>query len=86
MRVSVDAFGERRARSVGTGQAVAQGEGNILIDRAGMGLFLLHAEFGQQVENDAGFDLKFSRQLVDSNFLHRTDCLVDSLHTTSVFS
>ena len=43
----------------------------IFIDRAGVRLLLLHAQFGQHFDNHARFDFKFPRQLVDSDFLHR---------------
>jgi hypothetical protein len=47
---------------------------DILVDRAGMCLFLADPEFGQKIENDTGFYFKFPRQLVYPNFLHRGDC------------
>jgi hypothetical protein len=47
---------------------------DILVDRAGMCLFLADPELGQKIENDTGFYFKFPRQLVYPNFLHRGDC------------
>jgi hypothetical protein len=77
--VTVEAFRKRCARSIGTGQVTAQRERDVFIDRAGMRFLLLHAQFGQQIDNDARFHLKLPRQLVDSDFLHRRDCSVNSL-------
>ena len=54
-------------------------ERHIFVERAGMRFFLVHAQLGQQLEYDAGFDFQFPRQLVDSDFGHRKDCLNNSL-------
>jgi hypothetical protein len=61
-------------RRTGSRQPLPQYNGNVLIDRAGMRFLLLHAQFGQQIENNAGLHFKLPRQLVDSDFLHRRDC------------
>jgi hypothetical protein len=53
---------------------ISQGNCYIFINGAGVGLLLLHAQFGQQIENDTGLHLKLPRQLVNSDFPHRTDC------------
>ena len=45
-----------------------------------MRLLLLHTQFGQEFDDNAGLDFEFPCQLIDSNFLHRTDCLDNSLH------
>jgi hypothetical protein len=44
-------------RYVGAGKTLFHDQRHIFVDRAGMRLFLLHAQFGQHVENDAGLDL-----------------------------
>ena len=43
--------------------------GMIEIERAGMGLFLRHADLGQKIDQHLGFDLKFSRQFVDTDLI-----------------
>lgn len=43
---------------------------DILVNRAGVRLFLFNAEFGQQLENPVRLDLELACQLVDTNFLH----------------
>jgi hypothetical protein len=47
---------------------------HVLIHRAGMRLLLLHTQFRQQVDDNAGLDFQFPCQLVDSDFLHRWNC------------
>jgi hypothetical protein len=49
-------------------------ECDVFVDRAGVRLFLLHAQVRQHVENDARFHFKLPRQLIDPDFLHRRDC------------
>jgi hypothetical protein len=51
-----------------------QNKRDILVYRARMRLLFFHAQFGQQIDDDAGLDFEFTRQLVNSNFLHRADC------------
>ena len=47
-------------------------QGNILVDRAGVGLFFLNAKLGQQLEDLVGLDLQLTGQLVNSDLqLHR---------------
>jgi hypothetical protein len=55
-------------------KAAAQFECDVLVDRAGVRLFLLHAQDRQHVEDDARFYFKLPRQLIDPDFLHRRDC------------
>jgi hypothetical protein len=55
--VPVETLCKRVAGSIGAGQVTAQCERDVFIDRAGMRFFLLHTQFGQQIENDARFDL-----------------------------
>jgi hypothetical protein len=55
-------------------EAATKFERNVLVDRAGVRLFLLHAQLGQHVEDDARFHFKLPRQLIDPDFLHRRDC------------
>ena len=77
--MTVETLYIRAAGSIGARQVTAQCECDVFIDRAGMRFFLLHAQFGQQIDNYARFHLKLPRQLVDSDFLHRRDCSVNSL-------
>jgi hypothetical protein len=47
-------------------------DSDVLIDRAGVSLFFLHAELGQQLENPVRLNFKLTRQLVDPDLqLHR---------------
>ena len=55
-------------------ETATQFECNVLVNRAGVRLFLLHAQAGQHVEDDARFHFKLPRQLIDPDFLHRRDC------------
>jgi hypothetical protein len=65
--------GTQRAR-VRSADAPLEFNGNLFVDRARVRLFLLHAQFGQHVDDDAGLYFQFPSQLVDSDFLHRRDC------------
>jgi len=38
-------------------QPLAESDRRIFFDRAGMGLFFLHTQLGQEIENDAWLDL-----------------------------
>jgi hypothetical protein len=62
-------------------EAALEFDGNLFVYRAGMRLFLLHAQFGQHIDDDAGLDLKFPSQLVNSDFLHRRDCWITPYKT-----
>jgi len=44
--------------------------GNVIVQRAGMGFLLGHAQFGEQVENPLRLYLKLPRQFVDAGFSH----------------
>jgi hypothetical protein len=70
---------------VGSMKAALEFNGNLFVDRAGMRLFLMHAQFGQHVDDDAGLDLKFPSQLVNSNFLHRRELLDNSLQNLTLW-
>jgi hypothetical protein len=61
---------------VGSVEAAFQFNGNLFVDRAGMRLLLVHAQFGQHVDDNAGLHLKLPSQLVNSDFLHRRDCWI----------
>lgn len=50
--------------------AKADLERHVIVERAGMGLLVGDAQFRQNVENDAGLDLKLAGQLVDADFTH----------------
>lgn len=45
--------------------------GDIIVERAGMGLPIIYPEVGQKIENLPWFDFQFARQLVNSD-LHIT--------------
>jgi hypothetical protein len=66
-------------------QTALEFNGNLFVDRAGVRLFLVHAQFGQHVDDDAGLDLKFPSQLVNSNFLHRRELLDNSLQNLTLW-
>lgn len=68
------AIGVFRVHTVAPDESVPQFDRNVFVNGAGMRLFFLHAQFRQQIEYDAGLNLKLPRQLVDPNFLHRRDC------------
>jgi hypothetical protein len=55
--------------------ALTKCNGDVFIDRAGVRLLLLHAQFRQEIENGARLNFQLACQLVDPNFLHRGDCL-----------
>jgi hypothetical protein len=55
-------------------EAPTEFECDVLVNRAGMRLFLLHAQARQHVEDDARFHFKLPRQLINSDFLHRRYC------------
>jgi hemin uptake protein HemP len=74
MDVSIRAPGILSARRAVASQTVFESDGDIFIDRAGVRLLFLHAQFGQQVENDSRLHLELPGQLVDSDFLHRRNC------------
>ena len=60
-------------RRIGTEQLASELKSNVLIHRAGMRFLLLHAQFGQHIDDHAGFHFKLPSQLVDSDLLHRWD-------------
>jgi hypothetical protein len=66
-------------RGIGASNTAAELERHIFINRTGVRLFLLHAQFGQHVEYDTGFYFKLPRQLINSNFLHRRELLDNPL-------
>jgi len=44
--------------------------GDVIVQRAGMGFFLGHSQFGEQVENPLRLYLELPRQLIDAGFSH----------------
>ncbi len=62
------------ARGDIAGETLPQYDCNVFIDRAGVRLFLMHAQFGQQVDDDPRLNFELPRQLIDSDFLHRRNC------------
>lgn len=57
-------------------ETLADGERNILVDRAGMRLLFTHSKFRKEIENDAGLNFQFPGQLVNPNFLHTGKLLI----------
>ena len=57
-------FGFRNPAKMLSGQL-----GMIEIERARMGLFLRHANLGEKIDQHLGFNLKFSRQFVDTDLI-----------------
>jgi hypothetical protein len=68
-------------RGVGTDYSTPEFQSDVFIHGAGVCFLLLHAQLGQHVEYDTGFDLKLPRQLVNSDFLHRRELLVTPYST-----
>jgi len=54
-----------------TGQALAELQRDVVVQRAGMCLLIGDAQFGQHVDNDIRLYFQFARQLVNSNLAHR---------------
>jgi hypothetical protein len=52
------------------GDAAANLQRDVVVERAGMRLLIRDAQFRQHIEDDARLDFEFSRQLVNSNFTH----------------
>jgi hypothetical protein len=44
--------------------------GLVVFQRTGMGLFLGHSDFREDIENSLAFDFQFPGQIVDSNLTH----------------
>jgi hypothetical protein len=61
---------------IGTGDSATEFQGHIFIYRAGVRFLFLHAQPRQHVDYDTGLHLKFARQLIDSDFLHRRELLL----------
>jgi len=57
-----------------TEQTVFYRDRYVLVDRAGVCLFLAHPKLGEKIENDTGLHFQFPCQLVYPDFLHRGDC------------
>lgn len=53
-----------------SGQAFSDQLRDVVIDRAGVGLFFCDAELRQHVDERMGGDLELPSQLVDSDFTH----------------
>jgi hypothetical protein len=73
LQMTIRGFRNLSLRAARASQTLSQNERDILVDRARMRLLFLDTQFGQQVNDDAGLDFKFTCQLVNSNFLHRAD-------------
>jgi hypothetical protein len=56
-----------------TGKPPADGQGDIIVQRAGMRLLFVKAELGENVQDHARFNFQFARQLVDADFAHTID-------------
>lgn len=56
-----------------TRQPVADHQCKVVIDRAGVGLFVLNAQLREHVEDSAGLYLELSGQLVDADLTHSLD-------------
>jgi hypothetical protein len=50
--------------------ALAHLECDVVVERARVGLLIVDAEFGQQIEDHVGLYLEFARQLVNANLTH----------------
>jgi len=48
-----------------------QFEGDIFIDRAGVGFLLCYAQFGKLVQDLVCFDFQLPSQLINTNLLHK---------------
>ncbi len=46
-------------------------QGDVVVERAGVGLLVVNPQFGQQIEDHVGLDLEFTSQLVDANLNHK---------------
>jgi hypothetical protein len=61
-------FGPRRQHT----EVLPQLDGDILVNGTGVSLLLGNAELRQQLQDPVRLDLKFPRQLVDSDLTHKT--------------
>ena len=59
----------------------AQFEGNIFVDRAGVGLLLGYAQFGKLVQNLVCLDFQLPSQLINANLLHKYETVVSRKRT-----
>jgi len=51
-------------------QTPAHRQGDIVIQRAGMRLFLMETELGQNFQDHARLHFQFARQLIDADLTH----------------
>jgi hypothetical protein len=59
-----------------------QFDGDIFVDRAGVGLLLGHAQLGELVKNLVRFDLQLPSQLINANLVHRDKTILrDAPHS-----
>jgi len=54
-----------------TGHLKTNLQGEIVVKRTGVGLFVVNTQLWQDVQNDARFHLQLASQLIDSNLAHR---------------
>lgn len=74
MDVPIRRLGSSRHGLTSAGETLPQDNCHVFINGAGVRLFLEHAQFGQQVDDDPGLNFELPRELVDSDFLHRRNC------------
>ena len=48
-----------------------QFDGDVFVDRAGMGLLLGYAQLGELVQNLVRFDFQLPSQLINANLVHK---------------
>jgi hypothetical protein len=59
-----------------------QFDGDIFVDRAGVGLLLGHAQLGELVQNLVRLDLQLPSQLINANLVHRDKTILrDTPHS-----
>jgi hypothetical protein len=57
-------------------EEAAQFEGDIFVDRAGVGFLLCHAQFGKLVQDLVCLDFQLPSQLINTNLLHKYKTVV----------
>jgi hypothetical protein len=65
--------GRRHVRSTFTRepQPVPHLQRDIIVERAGVGLFIVDSQFRKQIEDHVRLDLEFASQLVNTNLTHK---------------
>jgi hypothetical protein len=56
-------------------------DGDILVDRAGVGLFLSYPKFGKLFQNFLCFDFQLPSQLINANLLHKYKTVISLRRT-----